>query len=1140
MENLSVAQKRFNRSSSEIITQCKDGRFFFLLHKEDGILISEFPGQKRHFFPGQKAADRIASFHALSSSFYLIYETGDFFHLFQEKTVHVGSLEQRVVAASWCPSDNYLAILVKGGILLIMTKELEVVSERNINEEVVLERNSLGWGRVDTQYKGRSISHTSIDKSTMTDNISSLVWRFDSSLLAVSYWGNGCRQGRIYTRTGDFHCKIEDCQFFGSALSWKGCGNLLVSTSASQLVFFEKNGLSYLQTSLHGLEPPSKISWNGDSSFLATLHLSTAEYFLCIWNSSHYQWKIKQKIRNTKDFFWDTKDLSTIHCLQEGALMSVDLEYEHTTNRKGLALFTEDTRIGLTDFSKTCIPPPLFQRRICLEDFPIHQSLENEEPFLCFLFPEHISIFDIEGSELQRIHHSFKDPIRCLLTPNMVFVLESGERPTLVGIARRTGAVSFTVEIECASGLFYCNNTSAIVSTDTQIILIQEDGLVTVNLDSKGEGPVRWACTNKDGSFLILYKNQKLRHGNSIVLEECTGVVQGCNFFAATKSNNKIIIFAVENSLEKAIREIEFGARAFLLLEESSSIFLHMPRGSVEKIYPQSLVIFSIENLIAKKDFPSAFDLCRRHKIDYSTIPKLGGDSFLENIDSFLSSFSSAEKLNIFVSSLGMNAEKNIFEEKNILFEKIRDFCDRKGGFVETAITACVFSTPPQLERAAEYALKHNAMDYLVFLVKPESLLNSFLSLYNTEAALLAARKTQNDPREYIELLTRLEDENIFRKKFKIDDYLQKHEKALSSLLCCEDDVEVVVSYAKKHGLLPFLFEATTEKEKCARIMHEIAMDEKVQENPETYVSVLIAANNLDLALSISLDNLLWRSHLEIAALLGRQVAPETTQHLVNGLMGKGKHKDAYLLLVEVLRDTQRAFEVALAGKLWEEATFLYFRNPGLLQRPMLVHALSSEAESIEACLKEIQASAETIQTKLPNAYRRNEERILNFLKKLSEGPAEETASQFSTWTMNTQKSILSGLSRNPSKRIHRKTGSWHEPEALLEELGTLVEKANELFLAAKPLAYAFCSLQTPKALLSLKKAFRETRALLEEKKRLCHPKELPETIKQLSDKVLRFSPDVQAAITDYAIRIKKTSSAIKALADIRSFAPYL
>ena len=77
--------------------------------------------------------------------------------------------------------------------------------------------------------------------------------------------------------------------------------------------------------------------------------------------------------------------------------------------------------------------------------------------------------------------------------------------------------------------------------------------------------------------------------------------------------------------------------------------------------------------------------------------------------------------------------------------------------------------------------------------------------MYDFPLVLMVAQYSQKDPREYLTFLKDLQNMEIHRQRFTIDDYLKRYKKALTHLSLAGDDYfEDCLGYIQKHSLYSF------------------------------------------------------------------------------------------------------------------------------------------------------------------------------------------------------------------------------------------------------------------------------------------------------------------------------------------------
>lgn len=148
---------------------------------------------------------------------------------------------------------------------------------------------------------------------------------------------------------------------------------------------------------------------------------------------------------------------------------------------------------------------------------------------------------------------------------------------------------------------------------------------------------------------------------------------------------------------------------------------------------------------------------------------------------------------------------------------KVNRICDavlevlrtRTATNLQNIVTANVCKTPPALEDGLlvvahlmdeDSAMADKAVEHICFLADVNKLYDNALGLYNLDLALLVAQQSQKDPREYLPFMQKLQEMPDLRRRFSIDDYLNRHTKALSHLHALDAFPELQ-SYTQKHIL---------------------------------------------------------------------------------------------------------------------------------------------------------------------------------------------------------------------------------------------------------------------------------------------------------------------------------------------------
>lgn len=288
---------------------------------------------------------------------------------------------------------------------------------------------------------------------------------------------------------------------------------------------------------------------------------------------------------------------------------------------------------------------------------------------------------------------------------------------------------------------------------------------------------------------------------------------------------------------DERCRNVERGSRLVTAVPTNMSIVLQMPRGNLETIFPRAMVVAGIRNLIEDMNYSRAFSYCRTQRVDMNILHDHKPDQFLANVGLFLDQLKNISHIDLFLSGLKQEdvtqtmyqdtkrpkAQSTLAPGIEISLapkpttSKINTICDamlkglqsRKATNLQNIITAHVCKDPPALDDGLilvaelmqeDEKLAENAVEHICFLVDVNRLYDNALGLYNLELALLVAQQSQRDPREYVPFIQDLHKLSELRRKFQIDDHLERRAKALVHLQVL-DAFDELCAYTTKHTL---------------------------------------------------------------------------------------------------------------------------------------------------------------------------------------------------------------------------------------------------------------------------------------------------------------------------------------------------
>lgn len=264
-------------------------------------------------------------------------------------TTHVeiiGLIDAGLVAASWAPDEETLALLTAENKLLLLSRLFEPIVEKTLDPNDIrvtdAKHVSVGWGKEETQFKGKgfkalerereAIKYAGLDlnedaqlrdptvapvqkgtTSKLDEGLIKISWRGDCEFFAVSTLESTVEEAshdtlrrviRVFSREGELDSVSEAVDGLEHNVAWRPSGSLIASTQrfqdpdgddVLQVAFYERNGLRHgeFNTRLDPeLESVLNIEWSCNSDILA-FHLHDR---VQIWGTKNYHWYLKQEL----------------------------------------------------------------------------------------------------------------------------------------------------------------------------------------------------------------------------------------------------------------------------------------------------------------------------------------------------------------------------------------------------------------------------------------------------------------------------------------------------------------------------------------------------------------------------------------------------------------------------------------------------------------------------------------------------------------------------------------------------------------------------------------------------------------------------------------------------------------------------
>lgn len=371
----------------------------------------------------------------------------------QERIEIVGSLDVGITAAEWSWDASLLALVTRTGSLVLMSQQLEPLSETPFKEDdlSMSKHVSVGWGKKETQFQGKRAK--ALKDPTMPDLVDEgkpsvyedgktvISWRGDSGYVAVnSTFASSRRVIRVYSAVGQLDSVSEPVDGLESALSWRPYGNAIASirrtSNALEVLFFERNGLRHGQFDLRlnadeasSFGVQTTLCWNCDSSILAVKFLDRAY----LWTMDNYHYYLKQDIRldGVQDIKWHNTDPLCLSLSGPGLLQAVTLDRKILRGSLcppfdyGMVAVIDGKVLKLTPFKHVNIPPPMAYIEVAADDNIISCAISRTCQRIAYVTHSHIYLCKLEMIQTRKktkdspIRHSNKVQVNRLRLPSL-------------------------------------------------------------------------------------------------------------------------------------------------------------------------------------------------------------------------------------------------------------------------------------------------------------------------------------------------------------------------------------------------------------------------------------------------------------------------------------------------------------------------------------------------------------------------------------------------------------------------------------------------------------------------------------------------------------------------------------------------
>ncbi|KAI9015161.1 IKI3 family-domain-containing protein [Gaertneriomyces semiglobifer] len=479
---------------------------------------------------------------------------------------------------------------------------------------------------------------------------------------------------------------------------------------------------------------------------------------------------------------------------------------------------------------------------------------------------------------------------------------------------------------------------------------------------------LRTATGQTENIVIGLSEHNKLYADDRILSSDCTSFMIHNDFIIITTFTHTARFISraqklfesyitatdtVSSQYDEQSRRVERGSRIVIAVPAETALVLQMPRGNLETIHPRALVLSSVRTAIDAGQYRDAFMLCRKHRIDMNLLVDHNPEHFRTKIEEFVRQIYDPEYLNLFVSGLRdedvtatmytgvgntpSEGKKAKLEGKtNAVCDTVRQALEQVDAtrYTHSILTTDVKKSPPDLESAMRRILTiknetsldaaEAALKYVIFLADVDKLYDVALGMYDFTLVLMVAQHSQKDPREYLPFLSELQKLEETYQRYKIDDHLEKREKALSHLRKAgEQHYAECVNYVKRHNLYKAAMRIFSgEEEKCKEMRRLYAEDLEVHSDYEQAALLYEMAGNKKEALACYRKAIMWRETFSLAVELSlpqdemRALAADMADEMARRL----QYREAAQVLLDYSEDPVAAVHMFVKGSFWAEA----------------------------------------------------------------------------------------------------------------------------------------------------------------------------------------------------------------------------
>lgn len=369
-------------------------------------------------------------------------------------------------------------------------------------------------------------------------------------------------------------------------------------------------------------------------------------------------------------------------------------------------------------------------------------------------------------------------------------------------------------------------------------------------------------------------------------------------------------------------------------------------------IHPRSLSLEIIGENLDNLQYNTAMNILRKERINLNILCDHNIALFFENMETFIEDIANMSWLNLFLSDLkNEDVTKTMFagsyshrtpeyplNEQFSISTKVDFICKELCKLMKSKDTSkyilpiiTTYVKTNQIEMALRIVWDERnkggnkkteeALTYLLYLVDVNNLFNVALGMYDFELVLFVAAKSQKDPKEFLPFLNELNSYEENYRKFKIDEYLKKYEKALEHIAKCGSErFEEALQFIEKYKVFRKALSEYYELKDCyTKICSSFAEYLRGKGKLDNASIMYERAGDISQAIQTAKNSLNWRKCLYLCKDDEREALATV---LIQSLEKAGNYQDAFQVHKNFCNNLEESITLLIKGKLFLKAIF--------------------------------------------------------------------------------------------------------------------------------------------------------------------------------------------------------------------------